>query len=349
VVETRRPGDEETGNGKAGNEEGRRRAALALGARSVGTIMRAAPSPEGMSTERVLKIQRRTVEPNRLANLLLGAPRKGTRTEVRSIPGSAGPIPIRVYGPSDSAAPLAAASGLPLIVYFHGGGFVTGGPAMGDWICSIVAQDLPAVVVSVGYRLAPTHRFPAAVDDCYDALTWLAGNATELGADPGRIGVLGESAGGNLAAVVCLLARDRGGPVIGHQALVYPLTDARLTTESWQRNPNAFILTAAAMRTHLDFCLGADGDPADWRISPLLAADHSSLPPALIQIAGHDPLYDDGELYASALLHAGVPVTLTDYPSMPHGFLNFPYFCRDATPAMAQIVQEQRRALATAA
>jgi acetyl esterase len=299
-----------------------------------------------MSTEEVLKNQRRTVERNPLTGLLSGAPRKGTRIEVRVIPGAAGPIPIRIYGPAGSSAP--ALSGRPLIVYFHGGGFVFGGPAMGDWICSIVAQDLPAVVVSVGYRLAPTHRFPAAVEDCYDALSWLAGNAKELGADPGRIGVLGESAGANLAAVVCLLARDRGGPTLGHQALAYPFTDARTTAASWKRNANAVILTTAQMRTYRDLYLGPDGDPTDWRISPVLAADHSNLPPALIQTAGHDPLHDDGELYASALSHAGVPATLTDYPAMPHGFLNFPHFCRDATPAMAQIVQEQRRALAVA-
>jgi acetyl esterase len=219
---------------------------------------------------------------------------------------------------------------------------------MGDWICSIIAQDLSAVVVSVGYRLAPTHRFPAAVEDCYDALTWLAGNAMELGADPGLVGVLGESAGANLAAVVCLLACERGGPAIGHQALVYPLTDARMAAASFQRNANAAVLTTAEAQTYNDFYLGPDGDPTDWRVSPLLAADHSGLPPALIQIAGHDPLHDDGVLYAAALRDAGVTVTLTDYPSMPHGFLNFPYFCRDAKRAMAQIVQDQRRVLVKA-
>jgi acetyl esterase/lipase len=194
-------------------------------------------------------------------------------------------------------------------------------------------------VVSVDYRLAPGHRFPAAVDDCYAALVWAAENAAGLEAD-GPIGVMGESAGGNLSAVMCLLARDRGGPAISHQALLYPPTD--LTKEPAAK-ATLFISEpeARAFRQHY---LG-DADPRDPRVSPLLAGDHSKLPPALIQVGEHDPLRDDGIRYAAALRAAGVPVRFTEYVGMPHGYLNFPGLCRSAPQALAELCAEQTAAL----
>jgi acetyl esterase len=221
-----------------------------------------------------------------------------------------------------------------------------------------------AVVVSVDYRLAPRHRFPAAVDDCYAALVWAAENAAGLGtgspsalgtvssagpgagssgqAAPPPIGVMGESAGGNLAAVMCLLARDRGGPKISHQALLYPPTDM---TRAPQKAVKALIIPEADMLAYRRLYLG-DADPADPRVSPLLAADHSGLPPALIQVGEHDPLREDGVRYAAALRSAGVPVRFTEYVGMPHGYLNFPGLCRAAPQAMAEICTEQAAALA---
>jgi len=202
-------------------------------------------------------------------------------------------------------------------------------------------------VVSVGYRLAPGHRFPAAVDDCYAALVWAAQHAADLGAGgPGeaapRIGVMGESAGGNLSAVMCLLARDRGGPPVSHQALLYPPTD--LT----RMPPNAaksLIISEPEMLAFRRLYLG-DADPADPSVSPLLAEDHSGLPPALIQVAEHDPLRGDGVRYAAALRSAGVPVRFTEYVGMPHGYLNFPGICRSAPQALAELCAEQKAVLA---
>jgi acetyl esterase/lipase len=259
-----------------------------------------------------------------------------------SIPGPAGDIPVRVYQPVYTRS-----RPRPLILDFHGGGFVFGDLRMTDWLCSSVATRVDAVVVSVDYRLAPIHRFPAAVDDCYAALEWAAANAAALGASgpagtaPPRIAVMGESAGGNLAAVVCLQARDRGGPAISHQALLYPPVD--LT----RMPPGAvwsLIINEAEMTAYRRLYLG-NADPADPRASPLLAADHAGLPPALIQVAEHDPLRHDGVRYAAALRAAGVLVRFTEYVGMPHGYLNFPGLCRGAPQALTEICAEQSAAL----
>jgi acetyl esterase len=171
------------------------------------------------SEAQVIALQARHVPDNALTNRIFGAVAPGTVTADRTIPGPGGDLPVRVY------RPVRRNSGArPLIVYFHGGGFVFGDLRLGDWLCSSVAVTVGAVVVSVDYRLAPRHRFPAAVDDCYAALVWAAQNAADLEAD-GPMGVMGESAGANLSAVICLLARDRGGPALSHQALLYPPTD----------------------------------------------------------------------------------------------------------------------------
>jgi acetyl esterase len=205
-----------------------------------------------------------------------------------------------------------------------------------DWMCSTVATTVGAVVVSVDYRLAPSHPFPAAVDDAYATLEWAVG---EFGGE--RVGVMGESAGGNLAAVVSLLARDRGGPAIHHQALLYPATDMSRTPSG---SPDTPILSPAEMNAFRRYYLG-DADPRDPRMSPLLAEDHSGLPPALVQVAEHDPLREDGVRYAAALRAAGTPVRFTEYVGMPHGYLNFPGVCRAAPQAMAELCAEQVAAL----
>lgn len=291
----------------------------------------------------VIAMQARRTPDNAIANRIFGSVVAGTDVRDMTISGPAGDIKVRVYQPA--AADPAPAS-RPLIVSFHGGGFVFGDLRISDWICSSAAVTVGAVVVSVDYRLAPVHRFPAAVDDCYAALQWAAQNAAGLGAGGGaddapRIGVMGESAGGNLAAVMCLLARDRGGPRISHQALIYPPTDMTRMPVNAQKT---LIIAEPEMLAFQRLYLG-DADPADPMASPLLAAGHAGLPPALIQVAEHDPLREDGVSYARALREAGVPVRFTEYVGMPHGYLNFPGICRSAPQAMAEICAEQAAAL----
>ena len=192
------------------------------------------------------------------------------------------------------------------MLYFHGGGWVFGSLDMGDYVCSNIASRVDAVVVSVDYRLAPLHRFPAGLEDCFAALVWAVAHATELGADGSRVGVVGESAGGNLAAAVCLLAKERSGPQIRHQALLYPAIDLTLSSASMLANDREPILSAADMGEMRDRYLG-DQDPRDPHASPIFAQDHSGLPPALIQVAEHDPLRDDGIRYAEVLTEVRCP------------------------------------------
>ena len=299
--------------------------------------MRRQSSVASMSDARIIAMQSRDLPSNALVNRMFGSVAPGTELRDITIDGPAGDITLRVYRPAN-----ATVVDRPLILNIHGGGFVFGNLRLSDWICSSVAITVGAVVVSVDYRLAPLHPFPAAVDDCYAALVWAADNAAQLGAaTPPRIGVMGESAGGNLSAVMCLLARDRGGPRIGHQALLYPPTDMTRDAESPVRS---LIISGPEMRAFRRLYLG-DADPADPRVSPLRAADLAGLPPALIQVAEHDPLREDGVLYATALRSAGVPVRFTEYVGMPHGYLNFPGVCRAAPQALAEICAEQEAAL----
>jgi acetyl esterase len=300
-------------------------------------VVRHQGSIASKSESDVIAIQERHIPDSALIKYILGTVPRGVQVTNRTIPGPAGnDIPVRTYQ-SESAG----AGARPLVVYFHGGGFVVGDLRMGDWMCGSVAANAGAVVVSVEYRLAPRHPFPAAVDDCYVALQWAAEHAAELGA-AGPLAVFGESAGGNLSAVMCLLARDRGGPEISHQTLLYPATD--LTRVPSAEAANSLIINEAEMRAYRRHYLG-DTDPADPRISPLLAGNHANLPPALIQVAEHDPLREDGIRYAAALRAAGVPVRLTEYPGVPHGYLNFPGVCRGAAKAMAEICEVQASAL----
>jgi acetyl esterase len=250
-------------------------------------------------------------------------------TEDRTIPGPRGPIPVRIYRPATNPPHRATEPGaeLPLLVYFHGGGFVFGDLNTHDPLCRQFAAAVPAVVVSVDYRLAPEHRFPAAVDDAEAATVWAAEQAATLGADARSLTVAGDSAGGTLAAVVARRARDGGGPAIALQLLIYPATDLTRTQPSHQSNGEGYFLTSQAMRWFTANYLGDDAlvDLALCRqpdASPLFAADLTGLPPAHVVTAEFDPLRDEGEAYAGRLQEAGVPTTLVRYDGMIHGFVS---------------------------
>jgi len=244
-------------------------------------------------------------------------PQEIYRVEDRHIPGPAGQIPIRIYTPS-------ARLPVGVLVFFHGGGWVLGGLESHDNLCRAIANAAGCLVVSVDYRLAPEHKFPAAPNDCYAATQWVAANAASFGGIPGKLAVGGDSAGGNLAAAVAMMARDGGGPKLAFQLLIYPVTDSSLDFPS-QREfaDDGFVLSAADMKWFWDHYVENDADGRNSLASPLRAKNLASLPPALVQTAGLDPLRDEGEEYAAALRRAGNKVTLTRYEGVTHGFVSF--------------------------
>ena len=268
---------------------------------------------------------------NFLVDQVLGKAARGVDIADGVARGAEAPLTIRIYRPASVAD-----QPLPLVFNIHGGGFVVGSIEQCDWLCSHIAKRVGAVVVSVRYRTAPAHRWPAAAEDCYAALVDAVERARQLGVDASRVSVIGESAGGNLAAVVSLMARDRGGPAVTSQILLYPLTDLTLTSPSMDKNADALILNKRDVIGCRDHYLGGQ-DPCHPYASPLFAPDLRGLPPALIQVAEHDPVRDDGLRYASALRAAGVPVRVTNYAAMPHGYLAFPKFCRSAPQALAEV------------
>jgi acetyl esterase len=270
------------------------------------------------------------------AAALAGAPVEVATAEDRTVPGPAGDLGVRVYTPHGQPP-------FPIVVWFHGGGWVVGTLDSYDPVCRALAAAVPAVVVAVDYRLAPEHRYPAAVEDAYAATLWASRNAAELGGSQQRLAVAGDSAGGNLAAVVALGARDRGGPAVGFQLLVYPITDHGMDTASYRDNADGYYLTAAGMRWYWDHYLGgADGGAPD--ASPLRAAFFADLPPALVITADHDPLRDEGEAYGARLRAAGVPAAVSRYPGVVHGFFRW----RAVTPAAEAAMQEAAAAVRAA-
>jgi acetyl esterase len=244
---------------------------------------------------------------------LSGPPADLARVEDVNIPGPAGDIPARIYVPN-GAGPF------PVLVFFHGGGWVIGTVDTHDVPVRQLADRVPAVVVSVEYRLAPEHPFPAAPDDCYAATAWVADNIGQYGGDGSRLAVGGDSAGGNLAAVVAQMARDRGGPAIAYQLLIYPAVDARMTSASITENGDGYLLTKGFMEWFYGHYLPKESDADDPLASPARAESLAGLPPALVLTAEFDPLRDEGEAYAGALRKAGVDATAKRYDGMIHGF-----------------------------
>jgi len=260
----------------------------------------------------------------------------------RAIPGPAGDIPVRIHWPT-GAGPV------PALVFFHGGGWVIGDLDTHDVTCRSLTNQAGCVTVSVDYRLAPEHKFPAAVEDAYAATRWVADHARELGVDGAKIAVGGASAGGNLATVVGLIAIERGGPGLVFQLLIYPVTDAALDTPSARAiTSDAYPLTRADMEWFWGHYLRTDADCRHPYASPALAKSLAGLPPALVITAEIDPLCDEGERYAHALERAGVTAACTRYEGVTHGFVGMEAALDKGRAAVAQASQALRSALSLA-
>lgn len=234
-----------------------------------------------------------------------------------SVDGPGGDLPLRTYDPGEGDA-------LPILVFFHGGGWVRGNLETHDELCRSLAGTADCLVVSVDYRRAPEHPFPSPLEDCYAATEWAHDHAVDIGGDADRIAIAGDSAGGNLAASVALLARERGGPDLCRQLLIYPVTDYSFDTPSYEENAEGYLLSRRSMRWYWDHYLESDVDGANPFASPLRSPDLSALPPATVLTCGFDPLRDEGLAYADRLGEAGVDVTVRNYPDAIHAFVSFP-------------------------
>lgn len=242
-------------------------------------------------------------------------PQPVAKVENRMIPGPAGDLPVRIYTPDTDGI-------LPLLLFFHGGGFVLCDLDSHDALARSLCNQAGAVVVSVDYRLAPEAKFPAAPEDCYAATCWAVENAAAIGADPARLAVAGDSAGGNLAAVVAQMAKQRGGPAIVHQFLIYPVTDHDFTTSSYAENAEGYFLSRDMMEWFWHHYLEDQEHGADPMASPLRADDLAGLPPATVVTAEYDPLRDEGEAYGKRLEEAGVSTVCIRYDGVIHGFVS---------------------------
>ncbi|WP_168581513.1 alpha/beta hydrolase [Gephyromycinifex aptenodytis] len=266
------------------------------------------------------------------------------RIEPLQIPGRHGTIAARVYRPAaaDGRAPVAT------VIFFHGGGWVFGAPSEYDPFCSWLADAAEVLIVSIDYRLAPEHVAPAGLQDALDATRWIGEHVARLGGDPERLGVMGDSAGGNLAAVVTQQVRDEGGPTLRHQVLIYPSVDSTCLRRSKIEHARGPLITRRDTDTFFRLYRGSGADaldPADPRISPL-QGDLRGLPPALIQTAALDPLRDEGRAYADKLRRSGVQVLATDYPNAAHGFASMPALAPSTWAHRSEIRDEIRRHLA---
>lgn len=255
--------------------------------------------------------------------------------------GPGGPIPLRLYRPKGAPPEL----GLPVLVYFHGGGWTIGDLDTHDTLCRELCRGSQCAVVSVDYRLGPEHRFPAAVHDCRAATTWVHRNAASLGLDRTKMAVGGDSAGGNLAAVVALASRDAGDVPLAFQLLIYPATDMRCLAPSHQTNGEGYMLTRESIKYYHDNYIDDPAHDLDWRASPLLHPSHANLPPALVLTAGYDPLRDEGLQYAQKLSEAGTQATYVCFERQIHGFVPMGKALDEANTAVALCAAAVRKAL----
>ena len=251
-----------------------------------------------------------------------------------SIPAPHGAIPARIYTPKTVRK---TAGGAPCLVFFHGGGWVIGDLDSHDVVCRQLAHEGELIVISVDYRLAPEHKFPAAVDDAITAAKWIAANAQQLGIDAARLIVGGDSAGGNLAAVVALAARDGNGPEIAGQVLIYPATDFAMKTPSHSEPETSILLTHSVIKWFCNHYLSGPADIDNWQASPARAKTLAGLPPAYVLTAGGDPLRDEGDEYAARLKEAGIAVTYRHFPGQFHGFFTMGKLLNQANIAASEI------------
>lgn len=311
---------------------------MALRTRLFGAIERRTSSATSPDADfPTLRAKRLKLQRSRIGGWIFGTADPAAQIEDRVIAVDGRDITIRFYRPAGPAV------GLPVVVNFHGGGWVRGNVEQSEWACSRIAVRAGVVVASVAYRLAPEHRFPAGLEDCWAATTWLHANAASLGIDAEQMSVMGDSAGGNLAAVVALLARDAGTPALRRQILVYPGVEMYDKWPSEIRNANAPVLTSDNMRAYGHLYLGDEYGTEDWRASPIRAASHTEIAPALIQTAELDPLLDNGARYADVLRAADVDVEYTEYRGLFHGFLSLPGVMPAAKRALDEIVSTVKR------
>lgn len=310
---------------------------MALRTRIFGAILRRTSTPvEEAKDFPKLRSERLKLQGTAVGRLIFG--RADPEATVEEIVLGAG-LRALVHRPTGAIGPL------PCVINFHGGGWVQGNPEQSAWLSSRVAVRNRVVVISPAYRLAPEHPFPAGVDDCRDHLAWVVEHADELGINPERIAVMGDSAGGNLAAVVALLARDAGGPPLRAQVLIYPGVEMYDRWPSEDRNAEAPVLTSRNMRAFARLYLGDQYGTEDFRASPVRAASHADLPKAFILTAEADPLLDNGAHYRDALAEAGVPVRYVEYDGAIHGFMSLPGVVPVAARALDDIVDFLREVL----
>lgn len=271
---------------------------------ALGTPPMSTLTPDEVRLDTKMQREMIPIEPEPVAQVVNGA-----------IPGPAGQIPVRIYTPAGSGP-------FPALVFFHGGGWVICDLDTHDGLCRSLCNGAGCAVVSVDYRLAPEHKFPAAPEDCYAATRWVAEHAPEINADPDSIAIGGDSAGGNLTAVVAQMARDRDGPPLVFQLLIYPATDFTFDGPSLHENADGYFLTTDDMDWFTNHYLNSNADRTNPLASPMQADDLSDLPPALVITAEFDPLRDEGEAYGQQLQEAGVDVTISRYSGMIHGFVS---------------------------
>lgn len=268
---------------------------------------------------------------------MAGVPEEVGKVENRTIPGPAGDIPVRIYTPNGEGP-------YPALVYFHGGGWVIGDLDLVDVTCRLLTNRTECTVISVDYRLAPEHKFPAPLEDAYAATKWVAEHGSTIGVDPTRIAVGGDSAGGNLAAAVSLMAKDNGGPQISLQLLVYPNLNYAFDTESYLEFEDGYLLSNKDLKWFWNHYLRNAEDGKNPYVSPLIAEDLGGLPPALVITAEYDQLRDEGEAYGKRLQEAGVQTEITRYEGMIHNFFLMPAVFKQGMEAIEQSARALKQA-----
>jgi len=296
--------------------------------------------PEGLSAARIEEINDISIPNNLIIRKLLGKGAKNITSKTFIIPVQGGMISGYLF---EKQASKSISDLTPLIIYYHGGGWVWGNMDLYNFLCAHLADITGAAVLSVDYRLAPRHKFPIAVEDCYDTLIWAAAGCRYWKTDPDRIFLIGDSAGGNLAAVVSRLSRDRKGPAIAGQVLLYPVTDGRMRTESWEKFKDSPTLNDKQMSFFVNTYMREPKDILNPLFSPLLGKDHSRLPETLVIGAEYDPLRDDGLLYVDALNSADTPAKYLEVKKGVHGFFLYPKATgtEEAESAIIQFVSER--------